>query len=268
MRLRLVAPARGAAWVRAGFKAFAKYPLAFASVLVIGIFAMMVLSLVPLLGVVALLVLLPIGSLLFMVATRRAERREAPVPAAFLEIFRSPRERRLELLKLGAAYAVATLVVMALSDLIDGGALDAFVGSVPGSNNNPDAVAAKLGEPRLQIGLVMRLLLGSLVSVPFWHAPALIHWGGIGWVKSLFFSSVAIWRNRGAFLVYALVWVGLTFGVLIAISLGLLVLGPAAPTILAMPLSLIMTTAFYATLYFTFADCFDGEPALPEVPHA
>jgi hypothetical protein len=29
-----------------------------------------------------------------------------------------------------------------------------------------------------------------------------------------------------------------------------------------------MTTVFYATLYFTFADCFDGEPALPETPHA
>ncbi|NUZ05415.1 BPSS1780 family membrane protein [Piscinibacter koreensis] len=267
MRLNLVAPARGAAWVRDGFRAFARYPLAFASVLVLGIFAMMVLSLVPLLGVVVLLVLLPAGSLLFMIATRHAQRREAPVPAAFVELARSPRERRIELLKLGAAYAAATLVVMALSDLIDGGALDAFVESVPTSNRNPDGVAARLAEPRLQIGLLMRVLLASLVSVPFWHAPALVHWGGVSWVKSLFFSSVAIWRNRGAFVVYALVWVGLMFGMLIAISLGLLVFGPAAPTILAMPLSLILTTVFYATLWFTFADCFAGEADSPRMLH-
>jgi hypothetical protein len=38
--------------------------------------------------------------------------------------------------------------------------------------------------------------------VPFWHAPGLVHWGSQGVGQALFSSTLAVWRCRGAFVVY------------------------------------------------------------------
>ena len=102
------------------------------------------------------------------------------------------------------------------------------------------------------------------ISRPFWHAPALVHWGGHPPAKALFFSLVACWRNRGAFVVYALGWLAtlLLFVVLASLLFGMLgqrqMMAP-----LATPVSLIFSTVFYASLYFTFADCFEAGSAEP-----
>ena len=45
-----------------------------------------------------------------------------------------------------------------------------------------------------------------MLAVPFWHAPALVYWDHHGCAKALFSSTLACWRNRGAFTVYSLVW--------------------------------------------------------------
>ena len=49
-------------------------------------------------------------------------------------------------------------------------------------------------------------LLGALLSVPFWHAPALVHWGGQGVAQALFSSTLALWRNKAAFALNGLLW--------------------------------------------------------------
>ena len=59
-----------------------------------------------------------------------------------------------------------------------------------------------------EAGLLLRFGLLGLLSVPFWHAPALVHWDAQGAAKSLFFSTIAVWRNKGAFIVYSLAWLG------------------------------------------------------------
>jgi hypothetical protein len=95
-----------------------------------------------------------------------------------------------------------------------------------------------------------------VLSIPFWHAPALVHWGAQGWAKALFFSSVAVWRNKGAFAVYGLAWAALWVGLLVIVSLGVGLFGPQRFTFVATPLTLVFSTVFYASLWFTFADCF------------
>ena len=112
------------------------------------------------------------------------------------------------MLKLGVAYAVATFVLFWLAGVLDGGTLEAFLESLPDAKTTPESAAIRLADPRLELGLVLRLVFAGAISVPFWHAPALVFWGGHDWAKSLFFSSVAIWRNKGAFGVYALAWIG------------------------------------------------------------
>jgi hypothetical protein len=78
----------------------------------------------------------------------------------------------------------------------------------------------------------------------------------------MFSSTLACWRNRGAFLVYGLTWFSLILGFGILMSVLFALIGsPQLFALAGVPISLIVTTVFYASLYFTFADCFsDIEP--------
>jgi hypothetical protein len=256
VKLQLVAARQGAVWVRRSFQAFARQPLAFASLFAACLFVVLLLSLVPLVGTIALLVLPPAGSLLFMIASRRAGNDQPAMPGSIVELATGGRRRLLGLLKLGIAYAVATVVVFWLAGVLDGGALEAFLEALPDAKTTSEAAAARVADPRLQLGLVLRLVFAGALSVPFWHAPALVYWGAQGWAKSLFFSSVALWRNKGAFAVYGLVWMALWLLLLAIVSIGVGLFGPQRFTLVATPLTLVFSTIFYASLWFTFADCF------------
>ena len=106
--------------------------------------------------------------------------------------------------------------------------------------------------------MLLRFGLAGLLSVPFWHAPALVHWGGQPAAKALFFSLMACWRNRGAFFVYALTWAAVILLFAVVANLLFAMLGHIQwMAAAAMPASLVFSTVFYVSLYFTFADCFD-----------
>ncbi len=77
-----------------------------------------------------------------------------------------------------------------------------------------------------------------------------------------------MWRNKGAFVVFSLAWLGVVLSLGVAANLIAALLGQAQlVTLLAMPASLLLSTVFYTSLYFTFADCFvDGDEASPSTP--
>jgi hypothetical protein len=152
--------------------------------------------------------------------------------------------------------------VMWLSDIADRGAFEALMEAMPAAQTTPDEVASRFGAPGLLVGLMLRFGLAGLLSVPFWHAPALVHWDGHGCAKALFSSTLACWRNRGAFAVYGLAWFGLIIVFGMVGSLVFALLGqPQLFALAAVPLSLVFTTVFYVSLYFTFADCFVASDA-------
>ena len=102
--------------------------------------------------------------------------------------------------------------------------------------------------------------------MPFWHAPALVHWGAQGAWQALFSSTLAIWRSKGAYLMYALAWSALVglFGVAAALLFGLLGQRQMAG-FLALPAGLFFSTIFYVSLIFSFDDCF-GEAGAAAAP--
>jgi hypothetical protein len=264
MKLQTVPARNGVTWVRQGFRAFFKHPMAFAALFAAFMFGVFVLALLPLVGPLMVLALLPLVSLAFMLATRIVVEGGLPTPQVFIAPLRADRPRTVAMLQLGVIYAVATYVVMALSDLVDGGAFEALMDAMPAGQTSPETVAAKLGAPGLALGLVLRFGLAGLLSVPFWHAPALVFWDGHGCAKALFSSTLACWRNRGAFTVYSLVWFALIMVFGMVGSLVFALLGQAQLfAVAAVPLSLIFTTVFYVSLYFTFADCFVASDAEP-----
>lgn len=257
MILKTVGPAHGAHWVRDGARLYFKRPLAFSALFVVFLFAALFSALVPLVGGVLQIMLMPLLSLGFMVASQSALL-EGPVkPGQLLEPLRAAPEQRRSLLVLCVAYGVLVALALLLADVVaDGGFTRAME-----LMRNPDTPRAEMDALLAERGMVAGTLVGAgliiAISVPFWHAPALVHWGHQGVAQSLFSSTLAVWRCRGAFVVYALTWLGLLlgFGVIMALSFGLLGLGQLM-SLLALPAGLFFSTLFYVTLIFTFNDSF------------
>jgi len=265
MRLLTVPSRQGVSWVRRGFQVFLRQPLAFCGLFACFLFVVFLLTLLPFVGPVLLLALLPLGSLGFMIATRVALQGRFPLPRSFVEPLRSGAARARAILILGIVYAVCSLLIIWLSDWVDGGTLEALMDLLSGGKATPDSVAQQLGDPRLAIGLLLRFGLAALLSVPFWHAPALVHWGAQGVAHSLFSSTLACWRNRGAFTLFGLAWTGVVLAFALVANIAAALLGQTQLiALLAMPASLILSTVFYASLYFTFDDCFE----LPDTARA
>ena len=124
-------------------------------------------------------------------------------------------------------------------------------------------IESLLADPQLLIGMLVRITLVSLLSVPFWYAPALVHWHKQSPAQALFSSTLACWRNRGAFALYGLAWGALliAFSVLLTTVFTLLGVPQLAP-LAAMSAVLLFSTVFYASLYFTYADCFAPDDAV------
>jgi len=263
VKLQLVPPRQGLAWVRRAFQVFGRQPFGFAALFATCLFVFLLLGLIPVVGTIALLVLPPAGSLLFMIASRRVVEGKTAMPGSIAELAAGGRARLFALLKLGLVYAASTFVVFWLAGILDGGTLESFLESLPDSKTTPESATARIADPRLQFGLLLRLVFAGALSIPFWHAPALVHWGGQEWAKSLFFSSVALWRNKGAFSVYGVAWVALWMLLLAFVSIGVGLFGPQRFTLVATPLTLVFSTVFYASLWFTFADCFSADDAAP-----
>ena len=267
MKLRLVPASRGLQWLRQAFVVFFKQPLGFAGLFASYMLLLFLALVLPLVGSLLFLAAMPLVSLGFMIGTQRALEGRFPLPRVFFEPLQKGRPARIAMLQLGLAYAAATALIMWISDAVDGGALGRAMQVMSDSKTTPEAMQQAVSDGRLQLGLLLRFGLAGLLSVPFWHAPALVHWGGHPPAKALFFSLVACWRNRGAFAAYALAWTAaiMVFAVL-TMLLSALLGQVQMMALLVMPASLIFTTVFYASLFFTFADCFEADSA--EAPHS
>ena len=267
MKLRLVPASRGLQWLRQGFVVFFKQPLGFAGLFASYMLLLFLALVLPLVGSLLFLAAMPLVSLGFMIGTQRALEGRFPLPRVFFEPLKKGRPARIAMLQLGLAYAAATALIMWISDAVDGGALGRAMQVMADSKTTPEAMQQALSDGRLQLGLLLRFGLAGLLSVPFWHAPALVHWGGHQPAKALFFSLVACWRNRGAFAAYALGWTAaILLFALLTMLLSAMLGQVQMMALLVMPASLIFTTVFYASLFFTFADCFEVDSAEP--PHS
>jgi hypothetical protein len=198
-----------------------------------------------------------------MVASRAAQN-DLPVnPGQFIEPLRGERSRRNALLSLCAAYALGTVLIMSLSELIDGGAFDRLQALMPKGDEGRAEMEALLADPRLTWGLITRFGLAACLSVPFWHAPALVYWQGQSVGQALFSSTLAMWRCKGAFLMYSLAWVVVIaiFGAIVGLLFSLFDARQLAGVI-AMPAGLMFSTVFYVSLLFTYEGCF-SQPNVP-----
>jgi len=255
--LRQAAPSEGMRWVRDAFRLYLRRPLGFTAMFASFLVVALLVSVVPLVGAMLLLMSLPLLGLGFMVASRSAQHGGPVHPGHFLEALRDPPVRRNALLMLCALYALGTALILQVSDWIDGGTFERLQTMMAKGDAVQADVEALLADPRLTWGLIARFGLAAALSVPFWQAPALVHWQGQGLGQSLFSSTLALWRCRGAFVAYSMAWLAviLLFGAIAALLFGLLGLRQMAG-VLAMPAALVFSTVFYVSLVFTYDGCF------------
>lgn len=250
MKLNIVPARTGIQWVKLGVQTFFKQPLALAGLFFMYMAAVLVLSQLPVIGVLVGGMLVPAATLGLMAATEEATKGRFPMPSVLLSAFRAGRQRVRAMLVLGVAYTVASMLVTMLAGVLAG---------------NPAPAPAPPGgtapAPSMDMGVLIALLLHVPLFVLFWHAPALVHWHGISPAKSLFFSAVACMRNLGAFVMYGLTWAGVFLAVALVLgTLGLMLGGDAVARSVMMPVALLMAAMFSTSIYFTFRDSFVATP--------
>lgn len=260
MILRSVGPARGAQWVRDGVRLYMKRPLAFTALFVLFMCVALFIGLVPLVGGLLQMMLVPMLSLGFMVASQSALL-DGPVhPSQFIDPLRGRPAQRRALLLLCAGYGLMVVGLLLLSDLVADGGFSRALELMRQPHPSQAEIDALLTERPMVAGTLFGVTLLTIVTVPFWHAPALVHWGAQSAGQALFSSTLAVWRSRGAFLVYGLTWFGMivVFGVVSALLFGLLGLAQLA-SLAALPAGLFFSTLFYVSLIFSFNDSFGSQ---------
>jgi hypothetical protein len=256
---------RGLLWVQQGARLFLKKPLAFSVLFVMWLFGSMLLMSLPVVGMVAGMAVLPLMSLSFMFASRSVANDGPAHPAQVALALHGQAPGRRAIQVMCALYGVAGALVMLVSNQVMGDALSGLQAAL--ASGQGTAVAEALSNPALFNGMGLFALLASLLSVPFWHAPALAHWGGQGVAQALFTSTLALWRAKGAFALYSLAWLMGYLVATTALTFALVMLGaPQLAPLVGLPLGLAFSAAFYASLWNTFDDSFGPVPADPPPP--
>jgi hypothetical protein len=246
MKLNIVPARTGITWVKRGIQTFFKQPLALAGLFFMYMAAATLASLIPVIGVVLALAIVPAATLGLMAATQEATKGKFPMPAILVSAFRAGKQRARAMMVLGFLYAAACLVIVSVVPLFF---------DVPA--NRESALT-----PEMQGVMLLVMVLYLPVSILFWHAPALVHWHGVTPIKSLFFSAVVCFRNAGAYALFGLTWMAvlIVVGLVVSMLAGLLA-SPEAAAALVMPAALLMAAMFSTSIYFTFEGSFDATPA-------
>lgn len=259
MKLNLVTPRTGIAWVKLGIRTYLQQPLALSGLFFMFMALLSIATLVPLIGAALALALLPAATLGLMAATQEASKGKFPMPSILISAFRAGRQRMRAMMVLGALYAAGFLLIMGISSLVDGGQFAKLY--LVGGKISEEMVMHSSFQAAMWVTLALYLPLSLL----FWHAPALVHWHGVSPVKSLFFSLMACYKNWAALTVYGLVWVAIFIGTMLVVTLISALLGNPGFAALAMfPVALLLMAMFFTSIYFTFRDSFTDTEALPD----
>lgn len=242
---------QGLEWIRKGFALFRRQPSELSMLFLLYMLLMFSLSLIPLLGQILPLLLVPVFSMAFMQASVDIEAGIKVKPKVLLTAVRSPALGTL--LRLGVLYLLVAIMCVAASTIIDGGSFWKLMSG----QLRPDDKNLEMSN------LPLAMLFSALIYIPFamafWHAAPLAMWQRMSLFKAIFYSFFAVRRCGKAFLAYALGWIiiGVALPAVISALLSLLLGKTAVTVMLLMPLSVILTIVMYCSFYPTYTQVFD-----------
>jgi len=249
MQVRRAAAFEGWRWVTEGLKLLISQPIAVVGLTTLFVLALVLPTIIPLVGGFAPLVLTPILSVGFMQAVRDAQAGKRITPLMLFSGFKADKGHLIKpLLILGAINCILTVAVLAASMLADGGTLFRIA---TGAIGTEDQVGLDSG---VVYSAAVFGLLYAPVQMAMWFAPIFVAWHGLPPAKSLFYSLVAVWRNRWPFMVYMLGWFALAVAWSVLIQLLKFAINDSLLTLLLTPVSLAMLGALYCSFWPVYRD--------------
>jgi len=249
MQVRRAAASEGWRWVTDGLKLLVSQPIAIVGLTTLFVLALVLPTIIPLVGGFAPLVLTPILSVGFMQAVRDAQAGKRITPLMLFSGFKADKGKLIKpLLILGAINCILTVAVLAASMLADGGTLFRIA---TGAIGTEDQIGLDSG---LAYSAAVFGLLYAPVQMAMWFAPIFVAWHGLPPVKSLFYSLVAVWRNRWPFLVYMVGWFAIAVAWSVLIQILKFAINDSLLTLLLTPISLAMLGALYCSFWPVYRD--------------
>ena len=238
--------------MKQGFGLFRKQPGGLSMLFLGYMVCMLLVSIIPLLGQLLPVILVPIFSVAFAQGCLHIDQGKRVVPGLLLSGFRKP--ALPVLFGLGVLYIMMAIVAIGASSLVDGGTLWQLVTGQLNPQTSPDVIR----ESNIGSAIVVTLVMYIPAAMAFCFAAPLIYWQHISLGKALFFSFFAVWRSLSAFIVFASTW----FAISIVTSQLLFMLVGRTPMAiqLMMPLSMILTVIMHCSFYAAYRQIF-GVPA-------
>ena len=246
-----VRAARGWEWVGRSHALFAPARLYWLMLIMAYWLITIVLTVVPLIGVIAATLLKPVFAVGFLAAAWAQERGEAP---QINRLFAGFRSNVRALLPLGAVYAVGIAIALLISSAMDGGILMRMVllGDAPEGN--------VMQIPGIQSAMVVAALCAVPTLLALWFAPALIVFQDQPTFRALALSLSAAASNLSAVAIYGmsifLFWVVIP-GIIISICAVLFgESGALFGVALATPITLSVVAVIHIADYVVYRDLF------------
>lgn len=242
-------------WARDGFLLFRRQPVPmFTWALSIAVLVLVASLMVPI-GPVLFIVLMPAITVMTLSACRQIEQGTQVLPLRLWKVFSEP-GMSSKLLMMGAVYVAAIMIAGFI----------AFLPFMSGISEIAQGLDEETGLAPLmqamQAPLLVFAVLYLVIAALFWHAPVLVAWHGLTLRKALFFSGIACWRNKLAFISYGLCWAALV----IALELFTALLrGAGLPGtvvgLIQMPFSIALAACLYCSFYPTYTTVFGDSTA-------
>jgi len=224
----------------------------------LGLFAMTFLSvaltllpsIIPGIGTLLTLVIQPAIYFGLMSAIKAIDEGQAPNPRLLLAAFKTDESNVWQpLLVLGTINAAMVVGVMLLAAMFSTDTAPIMI--------SPDQPAP---DPEQLSSLLQSMAIFAVLFLPvqmaMWYSPLFVGWHGTPAGKSLFFSIVAVWRNKWSFALLFAGWVAILFVLILVLNLLILGLG-LAPALLSMmiaPLTLLIIAAAYCSFWVNYRD--------------
>lgn len=241
MDARTVEAGRGWQWIVEGFRIFREHPLVWIALVVVLVLVWLVSAMIPLLGTLAVSLLLPVLYAGLMTACRTADQGGEPEVAQLFGAFKT---HATPLVTIGGVYLVGNIIAIGITFGIAGtAALPALMGK---GAADPATMLAAARAMLLGLAVGMAVFMPILMAV--WFAPMLVVFAGLAPLPALQLSFAACLRNMLPFLVYGVSGLALWILGSIPLLLGLIVVAPV----------------LVCSIYASYKDIFPPAAGLPD----
>lgn len=244
-------PARtGWEWIKQGFDLFRRQPGSLAFLFLGYVTIMFAIGIVPFLGAVLPLILIPVFAAAFMQAAAAIDRGERALPTLIMTGFRQPVFGSL--FRLGLVYLAVAVIALAMSALVDGGTLWQL------ATGQLDPRSAEASKAAVGGSMLLAMAVYLPAAMVFSFAPPLVLWQKMGVMKAIFFSVFAVLRRLRAFIVFGLSWFLLS---IVVSNLILLIAGRQYAVVVMLPVSIILTLVMHCSFYAAYKHIFGAPEA-------